>query len=594
VKLAAAIAAVLFAPAVAAAEPIVHTDTHEVRACAPLADGALVGTGGGLVRVDGKGAQRAVWTASDGLPGTRIETIVRDGDGWWIGTDGGGARVRLGGDELTPAIAIDRSVASAAMHDVVRHGGALYAATWNGVVKLGARGKGTPVPWKGAARGPRMHVAALASSGGSLWAGTAAGLFVLRGGRLEAVALEGAHASAGVTSLHADGDGLWIATSDGLFVRDARGVRRIGGSELTHVTTVEGAIVVAGLGTGLEQVDRGRLIAFAGAPHGLALAQTVSEHDGAACAGGLDGLWLRPRASTAWTEAPHQAGLPSNDISALAVDHRRLWVGTFDRGLAVSDNGGGFRTIAHPDLDGRINALLVEPRAGKPSRLWVATAAGLMMLDGPDVKDVARLTRRDGLPGRGVLSLARLRDGRVIAGTSTGAVIVSDGRPMPVGPAGTDIGNVWAVGEDADGMLWLGTTTGVWRGPSTVEGKVDRGAAWKRMSVATGHLDDDWVMAIAPRGRAVWVGGYKGGVVRFDLDDLKGTRLGGGWVNPGGLRWEGETLYASTQEGLRSGDGASATWKTEAGLPGKDVTAMVRIADAYWVATRRGLVYLTR
>ena len=41
-----------------------------------------------------------------------------------------------------------------------------------------------------------------------------------------------------------------------------------------------------------------------------------------------------------------------------------------------------------------------------------------MTLDGADV---ARLTRRDGLPGRGVLALARLRDGRVLVGTSSGA-----------------------------------------------------------------------------------------------------------------------------------------------------------------------------
>ena len=589
-KLSAVMGALAITAGVATAEPIVHTHTDEVRACAPAAGGALVGTGGGLVHVDERGAARAVWTAQDGLPGTRIEAIVPDGDGWWIGTDGGGARVRVVGGELV----VDRAVAGAAMHDVVRHDGALYAATWKGVVKLGARGKGTAVAMKGGARGPRARVAALAAQGGALWAGTAAGLYVLRGARLEPVALAGAHASAGVTSLHADGERLWIATSDGLFVRDARGARRVGGNEVTHVTAVDGAIVVAALGAGLERVDRGRLVALEGAPRGLVLAQAVAGRDGAACAGGLDGLWLRPRAGAPWVLAPRREGPPSNDVSALATDAAgRVWVGTFDRGLAVHARGV-WRTIAHPDLDGRINALLVEPRGGKASRLWVATAAGLMVLDGPDDVDIARMTRRDGLPGRGVLALARLRDGRIVAGTSTGAAIVSDGRAVPVGPAGTEIGNVWAVGEDADGMLWLGTTTGVWRGPSTAEGKTARGGGWVRMSVASGHLDDDWVMAIAPRGRAVWVGTYKTGVVRFDLDDLAAaTRLGGGWVNPGGLTWLGDGLFASTQEGLRAGDGASATWRATPGLPGKDVTAIVQDGDAAWVATRRGLAYLT-
>src|SRR5690349_4269335 len=96
------------APAVAAASPVVHTvhtSTAEVRTCAPLAGGgggALVGTGGGLVRVDARGRQAAVWTMRDGLPGTRVEAVVRvgEGDAWWIGTDGGGARVRMVGERM--------------------------------------------------------------------------------------------------------------------------------------------------------------------------------------------------------------------------------------------------------------------------------------------------------------------------------------------------------------------------------------------------------------------------------------------------------------------------------------------------------------
>jgi ligand-binding sensor domain-containing protein len=585
-----------------AASLVVHTDVRDVRACAPLADGALVGTGGGLVRVDVRGRQRAVWTASDGLPGTRIEMVVRDGDGWWIGADDGGARVRVVGGKLV----VDRRVAGGAMHDVVRSGGVLYAATWKGVMKLGASGNGVAVPFKGGvagARAARLRVAAVASVDGALWAGTAAGLFVMRGGVMEPVALPGAHASAGVTSLLVDGgDVLWIATSDGLFVRDSDGVRRIGEGEMTQVATVGGAVVVAGLGSGLQKVDRGRLVAMDGAPRGMALTQAVSEHDGAVCAGGLDGLWLKPKFGAVWLAAPSagakadaDAELPSNDISALAADGSRLWVGTFDKGLAVRE-GGKWRVVAHPDLDGRINAILVEPRAGKRARVWVGTTAGLMSVDGADAKNVTRLTRRDGLPGRSVLSLARLHDGRIIAGTSTGAVIVDAGRAIPVGPAGTDIGNVWAVAEDAEGMLWLGTTTGVWRGPSNVEGKVDRGAAWTRLSVASGHLSDDWVMGIVAHERAVFVGGYKGGVVRFDLDGadgMKTTRIGDGWVNPSGLAWDATGLLVSTQEGLRIGDG-TGTWKTVAGLPGKDVTATVKLGEVRWIATRRGLVEMSR
>ncbi len=71
----------------------VATDVSEARACLPLEHGALVGTAGGLVELADDGAIVRVRTALDGLPGTRIDSIVQLGDKTWIGTDAGGARV---------------------------------------------------------------------------------------------------------------------------------------------------------------------------------------------------------------------------------------------------------------------------------------------------------------------------------------------------------------------------------------------------------------------------------------------------------------------------------------------------------------------
>jgi ligand-binding sensor domain-containing protein len=595
-------AAALMVPAMAGAAPsaTVHGHTGDVRVCLPLdGGGALVGTGGGLLRVDATGATTAVWTARDGLPGTRIESLSRDGATVWVGADGGVAQVALG---TAGAPSIARTVAERPVRAVVTHKGVVYIATaGNGVKKLGARGAGTAVPFRSGGMQARQ-VTALAALSGSLHAGTAAGLFVLRGARFEPVKLDGPRQRGGapqpaVTGLATSGSRLWIATSDGLFVRDAGGAQHVGGGELEDVTVIADDVIVAGRGDGLQRADRGRLIALEGAPRGLRLARTVRASNGVACAGGLDGLWLRARADAPWiAAAPAAPGLPSNDVSALAADGDRLWVGTFDQGLVVRERGA-WQRITHTDIDLRINALLVEPLAGGKTRLWIASAAGLMSLDGPAAGDVARLTRRDGLPGRSVMSLARLRDGRLVAGTSLGAAIVTAGAmPSPLGPPGDELGNVWAVAEDADGMVWLGTTTGVWRGPSTPAAKgADRRTGWARMSVATGHLVDDWVMALVARDRSVWVGGYKGGVVRFDLADLtKTTPIGGGWINPGGLSWDGAELVAATQEGLRRGDGATTTWRTEPGMPGKDVTAVARTGTTRWIGTRRGLIELRR
>ena len=566
----------------AGAAPVVHTDTGEVRACQPLDGGDfLVGTGGGLVLVGGNGATKSVWTAADGLPGTRIDSIAVTGDELWIGTEAGAAEVRLDGN----ALKIVRRVEARSVRDVARFEGADYVALADaGVRKLGATGS-TEVPITGAAKA-RTAVTALAVADGTLWAGTAAGLYRLAHGKLERVTLEPG-VPADVTALHAAGHQLWIATTAGLYLRDglrdglrdSATVHHFAGGDLRRVARVDGAIAAAGLGTGIVRVDRGRLVAVAGVPRELVMAQAIAERGGAACAGGLDGLWLRATATAAWLPAARRAGPPSNDVSALAIQGDRLWVGTFDHGLAALDHGA-WQRIADRAIDPRINALLVDRR----QRLWVATAAGLSMID----RDrITQLTLRDGLPSRSVLALAELHDGRILIGTTSGAAILGDGRPVALGAKqNLEAKNVWAVAEDADGWIWLGTTTGVFRGRAD-------DATWTRFSVATGHLRDDWVMALALRDHAVWVGTYHGGVTRLDdagSEAPAAVALGDGWINPGGLRWIGDTLYASTMEGLRTGDGASATWSTLAGLPGRDITTAVRGGDTLWIATRRGLV----
>ncbi|HEU4732499.1 MAG TPA: hypothetical protein VFT22_31605, partial [Kofleriaceae bacterium] len=327
---------------------VVFTSTDEVRACLPLPGGdTLVGTGGGLVRVDPAGLPRRVWTASDGLPGTRIDALVADGDHLWVGTDAGIA-------ELSGGIA--HATATRPVRDVARWRGALYLATWDGgVLPLG----GAPLAMHGGAAAPRLRASSLAVVAGTLWAGTAAGLYQLRGGRLEHV-----DGPRDVTALVADGAALWIGASDGLWLRDDHGVRPLGGGEVHHLALVGGALVAAGA-DGLVTVDRGHVAPLAGAPRGFA--QAIGAAHGAACTGGLDGLWLHTHAG--WRHAPRTPGPPSSDISAVVADGARLWVGTFDHGLASYDPEHGWRHIA--GTDPRINALLLEPREGG-ARLWVA------------------------------------------------------------------------------------------------------------------------------------------------------------------------------------------------------------------------------
>ncbi|HTJ42150.1 MAG TPA: PQQ-binding-like beta-propeller repeat protein [Kofleriaceae bacterium] len=561
--------------AASAEHATIETSTKEARACLPLDGGdTLVGTGGGLVRVDEKGASRGVWTAGDGLPGTRIDSIVRDGDTIWIGTDGGLAEVKPDDDG---GVTIGKTIATKPVRDVIRFGGKVYVATWDG----GVLANKTPVAIKGGAKAARMRMSALAIAGGALYAGGEAGLYRLKGARFERVSKDA------VTALAGDGDTLWIGSVRGIERRDGEKVTSLGGGEVRRLARIDGAITIAGA-DGLATIDRGRVVAIDHAPRGFAQALGGGP-GGARCSGGLDGLDLQSAADAPWLHAIATSGPPSNDISAIVLDGDRLYAGTFDQGLAVRARGA-WRTIELPEVHDRINTLLVADK-----QLWIGTAEGLVILD-PAHDRVRVIGKRDGLPGRNVLALHLTSDGRIVAGTSQGAAFVDGARPERVGPKnggpGRDIGNVWSIAEAPAGTLWLGTTTGLYRGPAQAwAAKDDGGQDWTRFSVATGALGDDWVTSLLASDDTIYAGTYNGGVAAIELATGTAAQLGGGWINPGGLAWDGDKLAAATMDGLVEHDARG--WTALAGLPGKDTTAFVRAADgARYIATRRGLMII--
>jgi ligand-binding sensor domain-containing protein len=573
----------------------IHTGLTPVHAClpAPVAGGEpsfLAATDGGLVRVDASGTVRAVWTALDGLPGTRVRTLARDRGELWLGGESGLARVRLG-DAPDPASASDKIAVlerypSAPVHAIARSGDALYAGTWGGgVMRLGKRGlvpvpvgeedagASSPAGAGASANQPHARITSLADLDGALVAGTWGGVYRMEGDRLRAHALAGTL----VWSLLAADGALWIGTVDGLHTLVQGQARRVVGGDVRGLSRAASGIAAAHFGDGVQALASNAWRSM-NAPAAAAHAQAYAEEAGAACIAAHDGLWIRPAAAASWQRAELH-GPPSSDIAALAVDGERLWVGTFDQGLAVYEHGR-WRTIESELIDAKINALTVSE-----GRLWVATAHGLSVVAGDQI---TRLDERDGLPSAHILSVAPLRAGGVVVGTARGAARVTTGSITVLGEKqGLANVNVWAVAETHDGWLWLGTTKGLYRvGPKNQR---------QRMSVASGHLQDDWVMAIAPHGGAMWIGTYKGGVTRLDLaaeNTYQATQIGSGWINPGGLAWHGDTLHAATMDGHLSVKGAALA----AGLtahaaqpPGRDTTAIASQGNRLWIASRRGL-----
>jgi len=431
------------------------------------------------------------------------------------------------------------------VRDIARWHDKTYLATLDGgVVVLG----GDAIDMRGGNAAARKRASSVVVADGALWAGTRAGLYQLR-----ARASNVYDGPRDVTSLLADGDALWIGASDGVWLRDKGAApRSLGGGEIRHLARIDGAIVGAGA-DGVVTVDRGRVVAMVGAPVGCV--QAIGARGNSVCTGGLDGLWTR----TAGNVEARREGRWSTVERYLRDGRRRR--ASVDRHVRSGPRPlrGRARWVRIAGVDARINALALEPRP--TAHAWGRDGRGIMVVS-HDGAIARRIGKSDGLPSRSVLSIARLADGRIIAGTSVGAAFVDGATvrrvgPRPPAPAPTApgepkrlddraIGNVWAIAE-AGGQLWLGTTTGVYRGPATAwtskDGSDDSAAMldrWQRMSVATGHLKDDWVTAFAVRGDVVWVGTYNGGVARIDGDTatLLGGRLGQperahlGWRSP--------------------------------------------------------------
>jgi ligand-binding sensor domain-containing protein len=606
------LALIVLVPEMSQARVQAHTDLRNTTACLPLASGDLLaGTFGGLVQLDQKGHLRRLWTRLDGLPGTRVHAILKEGDKLWVGTDRGLAMMTISaGKEL----GLHHTVATAPIRAIARHEGRLYLGTWGqGLLQLDSRARRV-------ARVPRLsspptatpqartRVTALASFDGKLHVATAgAGLWRLESGRLRRVEASDHLPSPFVWSLATSpvsgGSHLFAGTLAGLASIDRSGrVDQLHAADLRALAIpAQGErIVLAGsYGQGLfglaAPTGRARNMGTGSDALKRAFVNGVSLAHGTLCVGTRDGLWLGRGA-----EAVRRAqllGPVSNDISALARDGQRLYVGTFDQGLSVLDTSNG-RWQRITGVDRRIDALLVQG-----SILWAGTPRGLYRVsdhgDGRRERQVRRFGRADGLRHEHVHSLALLRDGGVLAGTGLGAVILSEGgrRVEPINvKQGLPVASVWAAAEDSEGMLWIGTSKGLYRWSRSRR-------RYARFSVSSGHLSDDWVTALAIDGRSIYVGTYNAGVCLLSKNkaaagEWRSKHLGGGWINFAGLTIRTRTLYAATMKGLRSlslddidkgGDTQIKFKLVDRAAPGKDVTAVLEGPGGLWIASRRGL-----
>ena len=275
-------------------------------------------------------------------------------------------------------------------------------------------------------------------------------------------------------------------------------------------------------------------------------------------------------------------GLPSSTMRSL--------VATRDGSLRVGGDGGVWRIEASLDraehvLDDRVEAIL-EDRHGV---LWMSTTTnGLVRQRGDRFETI---DQRNGLEGRGSPALYEDREGLLWVGTTKGLFRVADGSVHALDRAdGLSDDYVRSVLQAADGSMWIGHALGVDRWHEGRAHKVDL--------AALGHPASSVLSMARARDGGVWLGTYDQGVLHVagsapgrlpaQLDRRDG--LPSNHVRSLAQTRDG-SLWIGTAEGLAVWrDGVLGRVTRADGLPADFIRGLHEDRDGnLWIATSNGM-----
>lgn len=571
------------------------TAISEVHDIAVLGDRTLLATSGGLVVRRGGRALRTI-TSRNGLSGSRLRSVSVTSDGVWVG----------GVEGLTLLAASDlrvlRSVPIRRVRRVIRRADQVFAASYGAGLFL-VPDTGAPEAIDLGRSHARRRLTDIVQVGDELYiASASAGILVVALDEAaprvrRRVTTRRGLADDIVFDLEAIGNRIYAATFNGLSVINARGrvirehadtlrAARLPSRDLRRVLHANGRVYLATYGGGLVDL-RGDGRVGEAASEVFAVANTP------------DGVIVGHRAGAHRVDGDHlvalgDGGLPSADLTALAFAFGKLFIGTFDQGLATMSRGvitEQERAHARWGVDRRINDLAVTRDAFGRERLYIATDRGLFVHDGRSFTPI----EDDAAPGRVHVTSLHVAD--------DGALWVTSSRMLSRLRAGTwrafggderfPVMQLHAVTTDESGAVWVGSLHGLFR-------LDEESGEYDRYTVSSGDLPVDWVTALTTLDGEVVAGTYHGGLSWFG-DEVRVEREGragvpSGWVNPHAMRRIGGRLFVGTLErGLMIGRrGDWATLSLRDGLPSDDVTDVLPDGGgAAWVATRGGLAKIS-
>jgi signal transduction histidine kinase/ligand-binding sensor domain-containing protein len=391
--------------------PLALAPQQEIRSMWAARDGVLwIGTTHGLVRwVDGA---QTLYTTANGLRNDVIRSLSEDREGnLWVGTNGGPSRLAAG--HMTRWTVRD-GLPDAQVEKVVEgRDGRIYVRTlFGGFAEIvGGRAvllPGSRRPWLNRNMNSQMSAQVLQDRHGDWWVMTRTQVMRFRGPALRFRAgepfgaahglPEGTRFSGALRGIYEDAGGhIWLAGGRGLFRSEAprRGppsfatLPLVGFGETDEVNDLvedrSGSIWFR-THRDLARVVDGRIERLlrdewrpAAAPRCLFV-----DSRGRLWAGLRHrGLWVTadPGAKTPeWTRYSVEDGLSSDNVNALAEDHRgRIYAGT-TRGLDRLDPASG-RIRTYTSRDGLAGGYVTDVTTDRQGRLWVATTTGLTRID---------------------------------------------------------------------------------------------------------------------------------------------------------------------------------------------------------------------
>jgi ligand-binding sensor domain-containing protein/signal transduction histidine kinase len=252
-------------------------------------------------------------------------------------------------------------------------------------------------------------------------------------------------------------------------------------------------------------------------------------------------------------------GLASAYVWSVYVNReKQVWVGTWGGGLyRLLD--GRFQRIDGPPALQKVVSAIHQDRQG---RMWFGTQVGLVCWDGTTWKV---LTTREGLSANEVRAIGDDADGNLWIGTAGGGLNCLRGDRFTVfhKKDGLPSEDITTLLVDAQGIVWVG-------GPSGGLGRLEKGQ-WTRCTTREGLASNSISYIVEDRHGFLWLGSNAGimRVARRELDAL--ARSGSGVVF---CRTYGKPDGLPTRE--------CTTGSQPGGWLGRD--------DRLWLPTAKGLV----